>query len=68
MIGTQLGLSSGTLTLDIIEYNKRDKAEPCCNAMLKKWLEVEPSATWEKLFKVVESPAVSSDQAPDKGK
>ena len=65
MIGTQLGLPSGTL--DIIEYNNRDRAEPCCNAILKKWLEVDPSASWEKLFEVIESPAVSSDQAPDKG-
>ncbi|XP_065888438.1 protein NLRC3-like [Dysidea avara] len=65
VIGTQLGLPSGTL--DIIEYNNRDKAEFCCNAMLKKWLEVDPSASWEKLFEVIESPAVlCSDQAPDK--
>ena len=37
----------------------------CCNAMLKKWLEVDPFATWEKLFIVIESPAVCSDQASD---
>ena len=65
VIGTLLGLPSGTL--DIIEHDNHHKAIPSCNAMLKKWLEVDPSASWEKLFKVIESPAVSSDQAPDKG-
>ena len=65
MIGTLLGLPKGRL--DIIKYDNHDKAEPCCDAVLEKWLEVDPSASWEKLFKVIESPAVSSDQAPDKG-
>ena len=60
MIGTLLGLTSGTL--DIIKYDNRDKARPCCDAVLEEWLEVDPSASWEKLFKVIESPAVSSDQ------
>jgi len=65
VIGTLLCLPKGRL--DIIEYDNRDKAEPCCDAMLKEWLEVDPSASWEKLFKVIKSPSVSSDQAPDKG-
>ena len=65
VIGTQLSLPKGRL--DIIKYDNHDKAEPCCDAVLEKWLEVDPSASWEKLFKVIESPAVSSDQAPDKG-
>ena len=65
MIGTLLGLPKGRL--DIIKYDNRDKARPCCDAVLEEWLEVDPSASWEKLFKVIESPAVSSDQAPDKG-
>ena len=64
-IGTLLGLPSGTL--DIIKYDNRDKARPSCDAVLEEWLQVEPSASWEKLFKVIESLAVSSDQAPDKG-
>jgi len=63
VIGTLLGLPSGTL--DIIEHDNHHKAAPCCNAMLKKWLEVDTSASWEKLFKVIESPAVS---APKRGK
>ena len=64
-IGTQLGLSSGTL--DIIKYDNRDKAEPCCDAVLEEWLEMDPSASWEKLLKVIESPTVSNDQAHHKG-
>ena len=65
MIGTLLSVPSGTL--EIIKYNNHDKAEPCCDAVLEKWLEVDPSASWEKLLKVIKSPAMSSDQAPDKG-
>ena len=65
VIGTLLGLPREELK--IIEHDNYHKAVPCCNAVLDKWLEVDPSASWEKLFKVIESPAVSSDQAPDKG-
>ena len=52
-IGIQLGLSLGTL--DIIEHDNRDKAILCCNAMLNKWLQVDTTASWEKLFTVIES-------------
>ncbi|XP_065888590.1 protein NLRC5-like isoform X2 [Dysidea avara] len=65
VIGTLLGLPSEELK--IIECDNHYKAASCCNAMLDMWLEVDPSASWEKLFKAIESPAVSSDQAPDKG-
>ena len=65
MIGTLLGLPREELK--IIGHDNYHKAVPCCNAMLDKWLEVDPSASWEKLLQVIESPAVSSDQAPDKG-
>ena len=64
VIGTQLGLPSGTL--DIIEHDNHYKAISCCNAMLKKWLEKDTTASWSKLFAVIESPAVSCS-APDKG-
>ena len=64
VIGTQLGLS--TATLDIIEHDNHYKARQCCNAMLSKWLEVDTTASWEQLFTVIESPAVSCS-APDKG-
>ena len=63
-IGTQLGLP--TATLDIIKNDHKDRAEPCCNAMLKKWLQVDTTASWSKLFTVIESPTVSCSD-PDKG-
>ena len=53
VIGTQLGLSTGAL--DIIENDNMYKAVQCCNNMLKKWLEVDTTASWQKLFKVIES-------------
>ena len=63
--GILLGLPSERL--DIIEHDNRDKAEPCCNEMLKWWLRVDPTASWGKLFSVIESRAVSGGQAVDKG-
>jgi len=58
LVGTLLGISSGELK--IIEYDCNDKAVPCCNTMLEKWLEVDPTATWEKLFVTIDSQAVLS--------
>ena len=64
VIGTQLGLP--TETLDIIEHDNHYKTRECCNAMLKEWLKVDTTASWRKLFTIIESPAVSCG-APDKG-
>jgi len=64
LIGTLLDLP--TATLDIIEHDNHYKAKPCCNTMLSKWLEMDTTASWRKLFHVIESPAVSCS-APDKG-
>ena len=64
-MGALLGLPSGTL--DIIKYDNHDKARPCCDAVLEEWLEVDPSASWNKLLSVIQSPAVSSDLAAEKG-
>ena len=58
VIGTLLGLPSGTLS--IIEHDNMHKATRCCNAMLRRWLEIDTGATWGKLFTVIESPALSS--------
>ena len=63
MIGTLLDLP--TETLNTIEHDKRDKAECCCIAMLEKWLQVDTTASWGKLFTVIESSAVSG--TVDKG-
>ena len=63
-LGTLLGLSRKTL--NIIEYDNPYSAMDCCNAMLKKWLEVDTTASWRKFFLTIKSPVVSSS-APDKG-
>jgi len=65
VIGTLLGLS--TETLNIIEHDNFYKAVPCCNAMLEKWLDVYPSASWNNLLTTIQSPAVSSAQSLEKG-
>ena len=64
VIGTLLGLTSATL--NIIEHDNHYKARQCCNAMFSKWLEVDTTASWRKLFTVLELTAVSCS-APDKG-
>ena len=65
VIGTLLDIASEKL--DIIEHDNRDKAKSCCNDMLKWWLRVDSTASWGKLFTVIESLAVSSNEAVDKG-
>ena len=65
IIGTLLGLPSERL--DIIERDSFYQTEPGCNAMLQWWLRVDSTASWGKLFTVIESPAVSTGEAVDKG-
>ena len=65
VIGTLLGLPSGELKA--IEAGYPTNVRWCCNQMFKKWLEVDPTASWGKLFTVIESPAVSNGKAVDKG-
>ena len=62
VIGTLLGLPSGTL--DIIEHDNMWSVTHCCNAMLKKWLEVDPTASWNKLFAAI---YLLSNCVPNKG-
>ena len=64
VIGTLLGLPSATL--DVIERDNHHRTRDSCNVMLNKWLQVDTTASWGKLFTVIESPAVSCS-APDKG-
>ena len=64
VIGTLLGLLSGELKA--IEAGYPTNVKWCCNHMLEKWLETDATASWGKLFTVIESPAVSCS-APDKG-
>ena len=49
--------------LDIIEHDNFYQAERCCNEMLKWWLRIDPTASWGKLFTVIESLAVFSGEA-----
>ena len=65
VIGTLLGLPSGELKA--IEAGYPTNVKWCCNQMLEKWLEIDPTASWGKLFTAIESPAVSSDPATDQG-
>ena len=65
LIGTLLGLPSGELKA--IEAGWPTNVKWCCNQMLEKWLEVNATASWKKLQNVIESSAVSIDQAIDKG-
>ena len=65
VIGTLLGLPSGELKA--IEAGYPTNVKWCCNKMLEKWLEVDPTASWGKLLAVIESVAVSSGEAVDEG-
>ena len=63
VIGILLGLPSGELKA--IEAGYPTNLKWCCNQMLKKWLEMDVTASWERMFTVIESPAVSC--STDKG-
>ena len=65
VIGTLLGLPSGELKA--IEAGYPINVKWCCNQMLEKWLEVDPTATWGKILAVIESPAVSNNLVVDNG-
>lgn len=61
VMGALLSLPNGEL--NAIEAGFPTNVKWCCNKMLEKWLEVDPTASWEKLFTVIESTAISKDQA-----
>ena len=52
-IGIQLNLSNGDLL--VIEEDNSHSVKKRCNAMLSKWLEVDTSASWEKLLRAVDT-------------
>ena len=64
VIGTLLGLPSGELKA--IKAGNPTDVKWCCNQMWIQWLQVDTTASWEQLFTVIESSAVSCS-APDKG-
>ena len=58
VLGTSLSLPTGEL--NAIEAGYPTNIKWCCDKMLEKWLEVDPTASWRKMFTVIESPAISS--------
>jgi len=56
-IGMCLGIESGQL--DIIKLNNVADANRSCNDLWKKWLMIDMDATWEKLFKAIDSAIAS---------
>ena len=58
-IGVELGLTNAKLRE--IEVNYPRDVKQCCNRMFSEWLRVDTTASWEKLFTAIESPAVSGD-------
>ena len=57
MIGTLLGIPNEELK--IIEASYPTNLKWCCNQMLAKWIEIDPTASFEKLFAAIHSSAVS---------
>ena len=64
-IGLLLGLDINNL--NIIEADNRSNIRSSCQQMFIEWLHSKCNVSWEKLFTVIESPAVSSDQTDCKG-
>ena len=58
VIGTSLGFETGFL--NAIESNYPINSFCCCNTLLEKWLERDVTASWKKIIKVIDSPAVTA--------
>lgn len=56
-MGKQLNLPNGEL--EIIEYDHSGSVRECCNKMLTKWLDIDVTASWEKLLIAINSHAVT---------
>ena len=71
-LGLELGLQEYEIA-NISENNssrKQRQVEVCCSQMLQKWLEINPSATWDKLddaIKNIKLPSTISQVSTDKG-
>jgi len=59
VIGTLLGIPKGDLKIIEVDYSKNVWQ---CNQMLEKWLELDVTASWEKLFVAIESAAISQPE------
>ena len=58
-IGLLLGLRRGEL--NNIEQDNMYRVQRCCRAMLDKWLDVDPDASWPKLCKVIDQILISGE-------
>ena len=58
-----IGLNLSYVTLQIIKADYTN-SEQRCNNMLAKWLQVDDSATWQKLLQAIDSPAVAKKLFP----
>ena len=56
-IGVELGLTDAKLRE--IEAGNPTNLKWCCNRVFSEWLRMDTTASWEKLFAAIESPAVS---------
>ena len=65
VMGTLLGLPSSEL--NAIAAQNPNNLKWCCNTMLEKWLEVDSTASWEKIFTTIDSPAMSTKCESDTG-
>jgi len=65
VIGTLLGIPNRDLK--IIEVDNPKDVRQCCNQMLERWLELDPTASWKKLFVAIESPAITVPSQPEPG-
>ena len=61
VIGEFLDVPTGEL--NAIEAGWPINTKWCCNQMLEKWLDMDTTASWEKICAAIESPAVSSNQS-----
>ena len=52
IIGASLGFSNGAI--DIIDHDNYHRAEDCCNAVWERWLDEDISASWNKVFSIID--------------
>ena len=60
-IGVYLDIELGQL--EIIKADHPGDTSGCCKDLWKKWLKLDPNATWEKLFTAIDCTATSSSTA-----
>ena len=66
-LGVELGVKNYHIA-NITENNasrKLRQVEECCSQMLQKWLDIDPSATWDKLDDAIKK--ITSPVSTDKG-